>query len=557
MNETVLVLTPRGRDADVAIDLLKRHGIKAASCEHLTALSAAIEQGAGAAMVAEEALAGADLDVLTSHLERQPPWSDFPFIVLANGHKGVRSARAFETLDRLRNVVLLERPLHAESMVRAVRSALNARRRQYEARDVLARSREDLERLVAERTREREEALAQLHEAQKLETIGQLTGGVAHDFNNLLTPVMGNLDMLRRRISADDLRSQRLIENALQATGRAATLVQRLLAFARRQDLQPRAVDVSSLIMGIEDLVTRSIGPTIEVVFDAPQELPAARVDPSQLELALLNLAINARDAMPRGGRLTIAVGLDEARAVRGERLEEGDYIRISVIDTGVGMDASTLKRAVEPFFSTKGVGKGTGLGLSMVHGLAAQSGGALVLSSTPGIGTRAELWLPIADEEAAASEQMQVETVLAARPATVLLVDDEELVRIGTAEMLMDLGYSVIQAGSGVEALALLRGREADIDLLVTDYLMPGLSGADVAQEARRLRPELPALLMTGYTNLVQGPGAELPRLAKPFRQVELASRLAELLEAVQSHGNVVRIPEARRPKPRSPAKS
>jgi signal transduction histidine kinase/CheY-like chemotaxis protein len=553
MNETVLVLTPRGRDAEVAIDLLKRHGIKAASCDHLTALSAAIERGAGAAMVAEEALAGIDLDVLTNHLEQQPPWSDFPFIILANGHKGVRSSRAFETLDRLRNLVLLERPLHAESMVRAVRSALNARRRQYEARDVLARSREDLERLVAERTREREEALAQLHEAQKLETIGQLTGGVAHDFNNLLTPVMGNLDMLRRRISADDLRSQRLIENALQATGRAATLVQRLLAFARRQDLQPRAVDVSSLIMGIEDLVTRSIGPTIEVAFDAPQELPAARVDPSQLELALLNLAINARDAMPRGGRLTMQVRLEELRAGRGDRLAAGDYIRISVIDTGVGMDASTLKRAVEPFFSTKGLGKGTGLGLSMVHGLAAQSGGALILSSTPGIGTQAELWLPAADEEAAASEQTQVEAVLAPRPATVLLIDDEELVRVGTAEMLMDLGYSVIQAGSGVEALAVLRQREADIDLLVTDYLMPGMSGADVAQEARKLRPELPTLLMTGYTNLVQGPGAELPRLAKPFRQVELATRLAELMEAAHVRGNVVRIPEARRPKPRS----
>ena len=186
-------------------------------------------------------------------------------MVLANGHKGVRSTRAFETLDRLRNVVLLERPLHAESMVRAVRSALNARRRQYEARDVLARSREELERLVLERTREREEALAQLHEAQKLETIGQLTGGVAHDFNNLLTPVMGNLDLLRRRIPADDARSQRLVENALQATSRAATLVQRLLAFARRQDLQPKAVDVSELLAGIEDLVTRSIGPTIAV----------------------------------------------------------------------------------------------------------------------------------------------------------------------------------------------------------------------------------------------------------------------------------------------------
>ena len=552
MNEAVLVLTPRGRDAEVATDLLRRHGIKAIRCEQLTGLAAAIERGAGAALVAEEALAEGDLDMLVSQLEQQPPWSDFPFIVLANGHKGVRSSRAFETLDRLRNVVLLERPLHAESMVRAVRSALNARRRQYEARDVLARSREDLERLVAERTREREEALAQLHEAQKLETIGQLTGGVAHDFNNLLTPVMGNLDMLRRRVPADDLRSQRLIENALQATGRAATLVQRLLAFARRQDLQPRAVDVSSLIMGIEDLVTRSIGPTIEVAFDAPPELPAARVDPSQLELALLNLAINARDAMPRGGRLTMEVRLDEVRAGRRGRLEEGDYIRISVIDTGVGMDASTLKRAVEPFFSTKGLGKGTGLGLSMVHGLAAQSGGALALSSTPGIGTQARLWLPVAGEEAAASEQMPAETVPAVRPATVLLIDDEELVRVGTAEMLTDLGYSVIQAGSGVEALAVLRTREADIDLLVTDYLMPGMSGADVAQEARRLRPELPTLLMTGYTNLVQGPGAELPRLAKPFRQVELAKRLAELLEAAQMRGNVVRIPDSGRAKPR-----
>src|SRR5215212_1330585 len=298
MDDTVLVLTPRGRDAVVATDLLHRNGIPAVSCENLTALSRAIERGAGAALVAEEALNGTDLEVLVSHLEQQPPWSDFPFIVLANGHKGVRSA-------------------------------LNARRRQYEARDVLARSREELERLVAERTREREEALAQLHEAQKLETIGQLTGGVAHDFNNLLTPVMGNLDMLRRRISADDARSQRLVENALQATGRAATLVQRLLAFARRQDLQPRAVDVSGLIMGIEDLVTRSIGPTIKVAVDAPANLPAARVDPSQLELAVLNLAINARDAMPGGGRLSMEVRSNEVVAARSDRLKEGRYIRI------------------------------------------------------------------------------------------------------------------------------------------------------------------------------------------------------------------------------------
>ena len=548
MDDTVLILTPHGRDAAVATELLKRHGISALSCEHLTALSKVLERGAGVALVAEEALTGAELQTLGAWLDEQPPWSDFPFVVLANGHKGQRSTRAFETLDRLRNLVLLERPLHAESLVRAVRSALNARRRQYEARDILARSREELEQLVADRTREREEALAQLHEAQKLETIGQLTGGVAHDFNNLLTPVMGNLDMLRRRIPADDARSQRLLENALQAAGRAATLVQRLLAFARRQDLQPRAVDVSDLLRGIEDLVARSIGPTVAVAVNAPPLLPAARVDPSQLELAILNLAINARDAMPKGGKLSIDLSFQDVRSARRQGLKEGNFIRICVSDSGFGMDASTLKRAVEPFFSTKGLGKGTGLGLSMVHGLAAQSGGTLTLSSTPGRGTTAELWLPIADEAASASEQTQIESVLAARPATVLLVDDEELVRIGTAEMLIDLGYSVVQAGSGVEALGILRKGEVEIDALVTDYLMPVMSGADLVREAHGLRPDLPALLITGYTNLAQGPGAELARLTKPFRQAELAMRMADLLETAMVDDNVVRLPEDKR---------
>jgi signal transduction histidine kinase/CheY-like chemotaxis protein len=549
-DESVLILAPFGRDAAVAADLLKRHGIAAVICEHLSALAAKLEQGAGAALVAEEALAGPGLGTVVDWLDGQQPWSDFPFVVLANGHSGARSSHAFETLDRMRNVVLLDRPLHAESLIRAVRSVLNARKRQYEARDVLARSREELERLVVERTREREEALAQLHEAQKLETIGQLTGGVAHDFNNLLTPVMGNLDLLRRRISAEDHRSQRLLSNALQATSRAATLVQRLLAFARRQDLQPQAVDVSDLLHGIEDLVARSIGPTISVAVNAPSDLPAARVDPGQLELALLNLAINARDAMPGGGRLTIEVDLVELPLPREESLKAGRYIRIRVADTGVGMDASTLKRAVEPFFSTKGLGKGTGLGLSMVHGLAAQSGGALRLSSKPGVGTVAELLIPVADEAATVCEQTQVEPPQAVRPATVLLVDDEELVRTGTAEMLADIGYSVIQAGSGVLALAVLRGGEAEIDILVTDYLMPGMSGAELVREAQRLRPDLPVLLVTGYTNLAQGPGAELPRLTKPFRQAELASRVADLLEASRRNTNILRIQDRKRPR-------
>ena len=543
MSETVLVLAPHGRDAKVASDLLRRNGIETRICDHLPGVTEALREEAGAALVAEEALAAGDLSELTTWLDTQEPWSDFPFVVLANGHKGRRSARALETLDRLRNVVLLERPLHAETLIRAIRSALNGRRRQYGARDILAKSREELERLVVERTREREDALAQLHEAQKLETIGQLTGGLAHDFNNLLTPVMGNLDMLRRRIGSHDSRSQRLIENALQATGRAATLVQRLLAFARRQDLQPRPVDISTLLIGVEDLIARSIGPTVSVRFQIPPRLPAARVDPSQLELAILNLAINARDAMPDGGDLTIEVAVDRVEAER-DHIPVGDYVRIAVVDSGVGMDAATLRRAVEPFFTTKGVGRGTGLGLSMVHGLAAQSGGHLALSSSPGSGTRAELWLPVAaDEELTSTEVREAEPIGAPRAATVLVVDDEELVRTGTAEMLADLGYKVVHAGSGAEALGLLRRGEFGFDLIVSDHLMPGMSGADLLREAQSIVPDLPGLLVTGYTNLIQGPGAELPRLAKPFRQADMAARVAELLQGERNASTRARL--------------
>ncbi len=363
-----------------------------------------LEQGAGAALVAEEALAADELRDVTDWLEQQPPWSDFPFVVLANGHKGVRSARAFETLDRLRNVVLLERPLHAESMVRAVRSALNARRRQYEARDVLARSREELERLVPDRTREREEALAQLHEAQKLETIGQLTGGVAHDFNNLLTPVMGNLDLFagasRRTIYGRSawwrMRCRRRAALRRWCSGCWP------LPDGRTFSREPSTCRAS---LGIEDLVTRSIGPTVAVKVNAPPDLPAAMVDPGQLELAVLNLAINARDAMPE------AANSRSTSMPRSFNTPAGTTAaRTLHPDPGVGQrhrhGRSDAERAIEPFFSTKGLGKGTGLGLSMVHGLAAQSGGALFLSSTHGVGTQAELWLPTANEEA--SDQRQ-----------------------------------------------------------------------------------------------------------------------------------------------------
>ncbi|MFL6844695.1 MAG: PAS domain-containing protein [Allosphingosinicella sp.] len=405
------------------------------------------------------------------------------------------------------------------------------------ARQTLARSSEALKAEVQDAVAARETALAQLHEAQKLETIGQLTGGVAHDFNNLLTPIIGSLDLLRRRLGNDE-RAMRLVDGGLQAAGRAATLVQRLLAFARRQDLQPRSVNIAGLLEGMRDLIARSIGPNIEVSIETEPALPAARIDPNQFELAILNLAVNGRDAMPSGGKLRIVADTVEVEE-RG-RLAPGRYVRVAVVDTGVGMDSATLAHAVEPFYSTKGLGKGTGLGLSMVHGLAAQSGGALELTSSPGKGTRAEMWLPIGEGEAAVEGEPEREAPAAVRPSTVLLVDDEELVRLGTADLLQDLGYQVVQAASGPEALRALR--DGGVDLLVTDYLMPAMSGVELAHEARRLHPGLPVLLVTGYSDIAEGPGTELPRLTKPFRQLELARRVADLLRPERG-GSVVGI--------------
>ncbi|HEY0626267.1 MAG TPA: ATP-binding protein [Allosphingosinicella sp.] len=388
-----------------------------------------------------------------------------------------------------------------------------------------------LEERVVEEATERQEAQSQLRQAQKMDAIGQLTGGIAHDFNNLLTPILGGLDMLRQRLDGDE-RAQRTIGMALQATTRASTLVQRLLAFARRQDLQPRPVNVTALLEGMEELVTRSIGAQIAVEVDAPADLPPAQVDPNQLELAILNLAINARDAMPDGGTVRIH-GSHRVLDASTDDLDPGEYVRICVSDEGVGMDEETLRRATEPFFSTKGLGKGTGLGVSMVHGLAAQSGGALRLTSTPGEGTTAEIWLPVAQTAAEQPAAFISRPILAHDGGTVLLVDDEELVRIGTAEMLQEFGYDVVQAGSGAEALVILREKKVAVDALVTDFLMPGMNGATLAQEARQIVPGLPVLIITGYSNIAEGPGADLPRLHKPFRQSELASQVARLMSA------------------------
>ena len=372
-----------------------------------------------------------------------------------------------------------------------------------------------------------EAARVALRQAQKMEAMGQLTGGVAHDFNNLLTPIVGSLDLLQRKGLGGE-REQRLIAGAAQSAERARTLVQRLLAFARRQPLQPVPVDVATLITGMGDLVSSTTGPQIKVVVEAASDLPPALADPNQLEMAILNLAVNARDAMPDGGTLRITANREAIGAGHRSALCSGDYLRLSVADTGDGMDETTLARAVEPFFSTKGVGKGTGLGLSMVHGLASQLGGAITIQSHPGLGTNVELWLPQSASAPANDDTIEAAAIPSAT-GTALLVDDEELVRMTTADMLNDLGYAVIEAASGEEALRLI-GAGSRFDVLVTDHLMPGMTGTELAVAARSARPGMPVLLVSGYAEN-QGIDPGLPRLTKPFRKDELAVSLNQLL--------------------------
>jgi PAS domain S-box-containing protein len=366
-----------------------------------------------------------------------------------------------------------------------------------------------------------------LRQSQKMEAMGQLTGGVAHDFNNLLTPIIGSLDRLLTRGVGTE-RERQLMAGALESADRAKTLVQRLLAFARRQPLQATAVDLSQLIHAMADLMGSTLGPKIEVRVELAPELPPVRADANQLEMALLNLAVNARDVMPDGGSLIISASPETVRS-RRSTLKAGHYVRLAVTDTGSGMDEETLGRAIEPFFSTKGIGKGTGLGLSMVHGLAAQLGGELIIRSRLGQGTSVELWLPVSTEPMA-----EVTAAATSRPARMtrgraLLVDDEDLVRMSTADMLSDLGFEVIEAGSAEEALTLLRSG-ATVEILVTDHLMPGMSGAQLAREIQAIAPGLPVLIVSGYAEM-DGLPSDLPRLVKPFRVGELLERIAALV--------------------------
>jgi signal transduction histidine kinase len=408
----------------------------------------------------------------------------------------------------------------------------------------IAQANAELERRVEQRTQEREAALAQVHEMQKMESLGQLTGGVAHDFNNLLMVVLGNLGMLRRRVP-DDPRILRLIDGATQGAERGATLTKRMLAFARRQELKPETLDVAKLFGSMEEMLRRTLGPSIDIAAMFHDGLPAIRVDPNQLELVLLNLALNARDAMPTGGRLVVTARRMPA-STGPQGLKPGDYVCVAVQDSGTGMDELTVRRATEPFFTTKGAGKGTGLGLSMVHGLAAQSGGAMRILSRPGDGTTVELWLPVSELKVVEAEHKAATPIGDGPRLRVLVVDDDQLIAMATADMLEDLGHSVREASSGQMALDLLR-QTTDVDLVVTDQAMPGMTGWELAGQIRSRWPDLPVILASGYADLPTEEDPGWPRLAKPYQRDELAAAIARVFE-LAGGGNVVALGAARR---------
>ena len=388
--------------------------------------------------------------------------------------------------------------------------------------------RANAERLKAEQSLRRAEA--QLFQVQKMDAIGKLTGGIAHDFNNLLAAVIGGLRLIERRAQLPD-QAKEVLGMTTRAAEQGTELVRRLLAFARRQQLQPTDIEIADLSQAVTGLLAPTLGGRHQLKWRVDDDLWNAYADPAQLELALMNLVINARDAMTSGGTILVTAENQSVARARSDQIGKGDYVVLTVIDTGCGIPKDMLEKVLEPFVTTKDVGKGTGLGLSMAYGFARQSGGAFQLESEVGRGTRAEIWLP---RSTVTSESIafrsSVPLVKSSRPLRVLLVDDHDEVRSMTSGMLQDLGHSVADAANGSNALELLHGSLADWDLLITDYAMPHTSGIELVELARKHRPGLPALIITGYaeSEAIGGRPDDVAILAKPFSLEQLAHSIA-----------------------------
>ncbi|PWC90966.1 hypothetical protein TSH100_02005 [Azospirillum sp. TSH100] len=543
MRGSILVLAPEGRDAEVIGSVLAEIGLAARPCADLPELCRGLGDGTTALVLSEGALT--DIGPLGAWLEAQPRWSDLPIVILTarRSRQAGRGRQAF--FQSLGNVTLLDRPLHREALQSAAQAALRSRERQYRTRshlEEITQATSRLEERVAERTRDLQAEMAdrrraedQLHQAQKMEALGQLTGGVAHDFNNLLQGIVSCLAVLAPTVP--DGIPRELFEAANRSIERGSRLTQSLLSFARRQTLMPEPTDLGELLTGMSSLLERSLGGQISVMIEVPPGLPAALIDRAQLESAILNLAINARDAMPAGGRLSLTAfvaeiaGGDAGRPPDGlAELQPGTYVAVRVADTGTGIDPSVLPHVFEPFFTTKPLDKGSGLGLSMVQGMATQSGGGVRIDSTPGGGTVITLYLPSVAAVAGRPE-LTVTVVEHGHGRTILLVEDDAIVRMGTMALLESLGHRIIEAESGESALALLRDG-AEVDALVTDFAMPGMNGAEVVRNVRQLRPGMPALIVTGYAD-TPDLGEAVRLLRKPFSPHQIADQLAAMLPA------------------------
>jgi signal transduction histidine kinase/ActR/RegA family two-component response regulator len=532
--ETILLYAPTGRDAELMRDLLARAGYAAEVPATIAALCERLPTDGGVAIVAEEALPDPAARCLLDALRAQPSWSDIPVVVLTTSLAIQRPERPpLAALRRAGNVSLLERPVHPVTLVSAVETALRARRRQYDVRDYLA---------------ERERAEERIRQAQKMDAVGQLAGGVAHEVNNMMTAVIGFGELLLKRLegpvggapplSPEAVRAD--VEEMVNAGKRAAAITQQLLAFSRQQRREPVLLRLQQVVPELAKLLRRLLGAEVSLVLRLPEDLPPIRADRNQLEQVLINLAVNARDAMSGGGSVTISsaalhVGPGGARRAGMEDARPGPWVQITVADTGHGMDRGTLERAFEPFFTTKPTGRGTGLGLSTVYGIVRQCEGYVWLDSEPGSGTTVTICLPAADSDPAAVTAVPKAATPRGRE-TILVVEDEEVVRRLTRVVLEERGYTVVEAADGVEALSFLANGTRGVQLVVSDIVMPRMSGRDFARELHRRHPGLPVIFMSGH------PGPDVadrrlieegaPFLQKPFPPEELTRSVRELLD-------------------------